>query len=170
MSSKTRKLYVGVTSDLKRRIHEHRAGVIPGFTSKYRINQLVYFEQTPNITAAIQREKEIRAGPERRRFASLKRRTLVGWISLRMVDSDSIFCPLSSFQAIQARSLALLGMTKQSLQQPMPSGGFSRQTTDAQARCYSPFSTPAGSTRAARRAGIHAAASAVPPSRTTRPM
>ena len=81
LSSKTRKLYVGVTSDLKRRIHEHRAGVIPGFTSKYRINQLVYFEQTPNINAAIQRERQIK-GWSREKKVHLIESSNLGWVDL----------------------------------------------------------------------------------------
>jgi putative endonuclease len=48
LSSHTRKLYVGVTSDLHRRVYEHKMGLVPGFTSLYRINRLVYFEQSPN--------------------------------------------------------------------------------------------------------------------------
>jgi putative endonuclease len=45
LASKTRRLYVGVTNDLVRRVWEHREGVIPGFTKRYAIKRLVYFEQ-----------------------------------------------------------------------------------------------------------------------------
>ena len=44
LASKTRRLYVGVTNDLVRRVWEHREGVVPGFTRRYGIKQLVYFE------------------------------------------------------------------------------------------------------------------------------
>jgi putative endonuclease len=53
-------LYVGVTSNLARRIYEHKNKSIKGFTEKYNINKLVYFEQTSDIESAITREKEIK--------------------------------------------------------------------------------------------------------------
>ena len=49
-------LYVGVTNDLVRRIYEHRNGLVAGFTKKYSIKRLVYFEHYEDIKAAIQRE------------------------------------------------------------------------------------------------------------------
>lgn len=54
-------LYTGVTSDLIRRVWQHKSGEIPGFTSKYKINQLVYYELHEDIMAAIKREKNIQA-------------------------------------------------------------------------------------------------------------
>jgi len=53
-------MYVGVTNDLERRIYEHKQKCIKGFTLKYNITQLVYFEKTSDIKAAIEREKEIK--------------------------------------------------------------------------------------------------------------
>jgi putative endonuclease len=53
-------LYVGVTSDLVRRIHEHRNGLIAGFTKRYSVKRLVYFEHHEEIQAAIQREHNIK--------------------------------------------------------------------------------------------------------------
>ncbi len=50
-------LYIGVTSDLVRRIAQHRAGEIAGFTQKYRLKHPVYFERYEEIIAAIEREK-----------------------------------------------------------------------------------------------------------------
>jgi len=50
-------LYIGVTNDLIRRIDEHRQGIVPGFTKRYGIKRLVYYECTNNISAAIWREK-----------------------------------------------------------------------------------------------------------------
>jgi len=52
--------YIGVTSDLKRRIYEHKNGIIEGFTKKYGVHKLVYFEQTTGVVGAIQREKQIK--------------------------------------------------------------------------------------------------------------
>lgn len=53
-------LYVGVTSDLLRRVHEHRNGAVPGFTKKYGVKRLVYFEAYDAIETAIAREKAIK--------------------------------------------------------------------------------------------------------------
>jgi putative endonuclease len=53
-------LYVGVTNDLVRRVYEHRNSLVPGFTKRYGIKQLVYFEQHDTAYAAIQREKNIK--------------------------------------------------------------------------------------------------------------
>jgi len=53
-------LYTGVTNNLKRRIYEHRYKLVEGFTSKYNINKLVYFEHYTNINDAIRREKCIK--------------------------------------------------------------------------------------------------------------
>ena len=53
-------LYVGVTSDIARRIWEHREGRVAGFTQRYRLKRLVYAEQHDSIASAIQREKNIK--------------------------------------------------------------------------------------------------------------
>ena len=53
-------LYVGVTNDLTRRLYEHKNGLHEGFTKKYRVTNLVYFEQTSDVTAAIAREKQLK--------------------------------------------------------------------------------------------------------------
>ncbi len=57
-----RVLYTGVTSNLKKRIWEHKQKLVKGFTSKYNIDKLVYFEVFNDIKLAIQREKQIKAG------------------------------------------------------------------------------------------------------------
>ena len=53
-------MYVGVTNDLERRIYEHKQKLVEGFTEKYNVKKLVYFEETEDINAAIAREKEIK--------------------------------------------------------------------------------------------------------------
>ncbi len=53
-------MYVGVTNDLQRRIYEHREKNVKGFTEKYNIKKLVYYEQTSDIEVALNREKEIK--------------------------------------------------------------------------------------------------------------
>jgi len=59
-SQKNGTLYIGVTSDLIRRVYEHRTEAVEGFTSKYDVHSLVYFEVTENVEAAIQREKRLK--------------------------------------------------------------------------------------------------------------
>src|SRR3546814_15283122 len=54
-------LYIGVTGDLIRRAQEHREGFVPGFTKKYGVKRLVYFEQWEGARRAIQREKTLKA-------------------------------------------------------------------------------------------------------------
>ncbi len=58
-------LYVGVTSDLRRRMEEHREGLIEGFTKRYGVKRLVWVERHESIAAAIQREKAIKKYPRR---------------------------------------------------------------------------------------------------------
>ena len=53
-------LYIGVTNDLKRRLYEHKNKLVEGFTEKYNVNKLVYFEETTDIKSAIQREKTLK--------------------------------------------------------------------------------------------------------------
>ena len=53
-------LYTGITSNLPKRIYEHKNKVVKSFTSKYNLNKLVYFEATDSITSAIKREKQIK--------------------------------------------------------------------------------------------------------------
>lgn len=60
MTNYSKTLYTGVTNDLTRRIYEHKQKLIPGFTEKYNITKLVYFEETSNVNAAITREKQIK--------------------------------------------------------------------------------------------------------------
>ena len=53
-------LYVGVTSDLVKRVYEHRSDFVEGFTKKYKVHRLVYYEILEDMTAAIAREKQIK--------------------------------------------------------------------------------------------------------------
>jgi putative endonuclease len=60
LASKSRRLYVGVTNDLERRIYEHKQKLADGFTKMYRIDRLVHFEETSDVRVAIEREKQIK--------------------------------------------------------------------------------------------------------------
>ena len=53
-------LYVGVTNDLARRIYEHKNKVLIGFTKRYNLNKLVYYQETGDVVSAITREKEFK--------------------------------------------------------------------------------------------------------------
>ena len=53
-------LYIGVTGNLPRRLYEHRNGLVDGFTKKYNVHKLVYFENTSDVYSAISREKQLK--------------------------------------------------------------------------------------------------------------
>ena len=53
-------MYVGVTNDLQRRLYEHKNKLVQGFTEKYNVDKLVYFEETDDVNSALAREKEIK--------------------------------------------------------------------------------------------------------------
>ena len=55
-------LYTGITNDLKRRVWEHKSKLVKGFTSRYNINKLIYYEQCESSYGAISREKQIKGG------------------------------------------------------------------------------------------------------------
>ncbi len=61
-------LYTGVTNNLIRRVCEHKEKLTKGFTSKYNVNKLVYFEETNSIDSAIKREKQIKAGSRQKKI------------------------------------------------------------------------------------------------------
>jgi putative endonuclease len=61
-------LYTGVTSDLKRRVYEHKEKLVSGFTKKYNITKLVYYEIVEDINSAIEREKKIKGGSRRKKI------------------------------------------------------------------------------------------------------
>ena len=81
LASLSRRLYIGVTNDLLRRISEHKQGTMPGFAKQYRINRLVHFETTSDVRSAIAREKQLK-GWSRARKCRLVEAQNAGWLDL----------------------------------------------------------------------------------------
>jgi len=61
-------IYAGVTSNLQKRIYEHKEKMVDGFTKKYNVDKLVYYETFDNIEDAISREKQIKAGSRKKKI------------------------------------------------------------------------------------------------------
>ena len=74
-------LYVGVTNDLIRRVYEHKHGLCDGFTKKYGLKILVYYEGCGDITTAIAREKQLKAGSRKRKI-DLIESVNINWLDL----------------------------------------------------------------------------------------
>jgi putative endonuclease len=72
MSNRSGTLYMGVTNDLARRLYAHKNKLIPGFTEKYRITRLVYFEITSDVESAIAREKQIKGWLRSKKIALIE--------------------------------------------------------------------------------------------------
>ena len=83
MSSYQGTIYTGVTNDLERRVAEHKGGLLKGFTSKYKVHQLVYFEQTSDVHSALPREKQIK-GWTRAKKVALVSATNPSWRDLSL--------------------------------------------------------------------------------------
>ncbi len=81
MSNSSRTLYAGVTSNLERRVFEHKHKLTPGFTSRYNLTRLVYVETYPDPRSAIAREKQIK-GWRREKKIALIESTNPDWLDL----------------------------------------------------------------------------------------
>jgi putative endonuclease len=68
MGSFSGTLYTGVTNDLERRVYQHKSKMRRGFTKKYGVNRLVYFEETDDVVVAIEREKQIKSWSRKRKI------------------------------------------------------------------------------------------------------
>jgi len=65
-------IYTGVTSNLIKRVYEHKEKMVDGFTKKYNVNKLVYFEECSGIENAISREKQIKGGSRKKKLELIK--------------------------------------------------------------------------------------------------
>jgi putative endonuclease len=74
-------LYTGITSDLRRRVYQHKHRLIPGFTADYAVDRLVYFESTSHIRAAIERERQIKSWRREKKLRLIES-VNAGWLDL----------------------------------------------------------------------------------------
>jgi putative endonuclease len=80
-TSKNTTLYTGVTNDLARRIYEHKNDLINGFTKRYKVHKLIHYESSPDVIAAIAREKQIKSW-NRDKKVSMIHKNNPGWHDL----------------------------------------------------------------------------------------
>jgi len=105
IASRSRVLYVGMTKDLVERTRQHRFGLVPGFTTKYRCTRLVHCELYHYVNNCIRREKEIKAWRREKKVALIEAENST-WEDL----AADWFCEDGSVN-LNSRSLASLGMT-----------------------------------------------------------
>ena len=72
MTNTTGMLYTGVTNDLEKRVNEHKMKLLPGFTARYNMTKLVYYESTNDVVAAITREKQIKGWLRKKKVALIE--------------------------------------------------------------------------------------------------
>jgi putative endonuclease len=72
-ASRSRVLYVGVTNELQRRLYQHKHHLLPGFTSRYNVTRLVYFEETADVHSAVAREKQIKGWLRAKKVALIEK-------------------------------------------------------------------------------------------------
>ncbi|MCF7809002.1 MAG: GIY-YIG nuclease family protein [Candidatus Marinimicrobia bacterium] len=72
MTNRSKTLYIGITSDLENRVFEHKNKLKPGFTHRYNINRLVYYEEFDNPQDAISREKELKGWLRKKKIALIE--------------------------------------------------------------------------------------------------
>ena len=80
-SEKNGTLYTGVTSNLVKRVYEHKQKLVDGFTKKYNVDKLGYFEIYESIEQAIEREKQIKAGSRKKKIDLIEKEN-PGWKDL----------------------------------------------------------------------------------------
>jgi putative endonuclease len=84
-------LYIGVTSDLPRRIRQHKQKEVDGFTARYGVDKLVYYEACESAESAIQREKQLKKWAAVGSCGSSRRRTLIGGIYTKRLSEVRIY-------------------------------------------------------------------------------
>jgi putative endonuclease len=97
MTNQSRTLYTGITNDLVRRVYEHKNKLVPGFTAKYNMTRLVYFEETCDIQAAIAREKQIKG------WLRSKKISLIESMNPKWEDLSASWYQQAPFQSVEDR-------------------------------------------------------------------
>src|SRR5216117_2420278 len=98
IASRSRVLYTGVTNDLARRVYEHKRGLTPGFTSRYHITRLVYFEEYGDIRDAIAREKQLKGWVRSRKTRLIEQKNPTWedledtWFAAQEADPSHLRC------------------------------------------------------------------------------
>jgi putative endonuclease len=72
MAGESGVIYIGVTNELERRILEHKTGAVPGFSARYKLKKVVYFELFTDVRAAIAREKQLKGWLRKRKVALIE--------------------------------------------------------------------------------------------------
>jgi len=121
LSGRTRTLYVGVTNDLERRDYEHKNKLIAGFTSKYRLDRLVYFEQHTDIRVANEREKQIKSWRREKKLGLIESIN-PKWSDLSLDWASELTAPEPEGKSLRVdpsttrqKTAALVGMTEKGL-------------------------------------------------------
>lgn len=81
LTNRSRTLYIGVTNDIVRRLEEHRSRAVDGFSRRYRLDRLVYLEETTDVRAALEREKQLKRW-RREKKVRLIEESNPGWLNL----------------------------------------------------------------------------------------
>src|SRR5688572_17384883 len=106
LASKSGVLYVGVTNDIERRVAEHKAKLVPGFTAKYNCNRLVWYEEFASIDQAIEAEKRIKGWRRDKKIA------LIAEKNPAMADLTIARGPTQVDSEVPRVATAPLGMTR----------------------------------------------------------
>ena len=110
LASRSRILYTGVTSQLLERVKQHREGLVPGFTTRYQIHRLAYFETFSSPKCAIMREKQIKGWNRAKKVALIEARNPT-WEDL----AQKFFCAVSEKSTSLTRKRRGYGMTISSM-------------------------------------------------------
>ena len=89
MTSRNRTLYIGVTNDISRRVFEHKQELTGGFTKKYKVSSLVFFETTSDVEVAIAREKPLKSWRRSKNVGSIES-TNPGWNALSLAGMGEV--------------------------------------------------------------------------------
>ena len=95
MTNRSKTLYTGVTNNLERRANEHKSGTLDGFTKRYRIDRLVYFQETTDIGGAIAAEKQIKSLVRSKKIALIEQEN-PSWQDLSAASSEDRVSSLRS--------------------------------------------------------------------------